>query len=84
MAHEDEWTDWHLTESGWIRGDCKTTHSEVKRNERQNGTILTQRYRELQTSSFSKTKISVEDVWDNGDKTSIEKLKKKFPFPNSL
>lgn len=84
MAHEDEWTEWHLTPTGWIRGNSKTTHSAIKERQKPEDAVLTKRYRELQTDTHAKTKISQEEVWSNTDKATIVNLKRLWPFPNSL
>jgi hypothetical protein len=84
MAHCDEWTDWHLTDTGWIIGNNKTTFSDIKQMDIPIGRVLTKRYRELQTSSFSRNEIITDEQWTNGDNSLIKSLLEKLPFPNSL
>jgi hypothetical protein len=84
MAHCDEWTDWHLTDKGWTMGNSKTTFSDIKQMDIPIGRVLTKRYRELQTSSFSKNKIIIDEQWAKGDNALIQNLLEKFPFPNSI
>jgi hypothetical protein len=84
MALCNEWTEWHLTETGWIKGKNRTTFSDLQKHQAVKGTVLIKKYQEIQTSSFSKVKVTIDDIWDNGDKEIIERLLKRYPFENSL
>ena len=84
MDFSHEWTDWHLTPKGWVKGSYKVDFSEVRVAEIPADRVLTRRYEEKIASVSSPLKILKRNIWDNGNPELIKKLYKKHKFPNSL
>jgi hypothetical protein len=84
MNFSHEWTDWHLTPSGWVKGSYKVDFKNEAVIEPPKDRVLTRRYEEIITSVSAPLKIVKRNIWDNGDTEIIKKFYKKFQFPNSL
>ncbi len=84
MGHSDEWTDWHLTLNGWTIGNSHSEMGTLFEREIPTDRLLTKRYRELQTSPFSKVKVTSEIQWSSGLTDTMRRLEEKYPFPETL
>ena len=84
MDFSHEWTDWHLTPKGWVKGSYKVDFKEEIDVVAPKNRVLTRRYEEIITSVSAPLKIVKSNVWDNGDTEMIKRLYKKYQFPNSL
>jgi hypothetical protein len=84
MDFSHEWTDWHLTPRGWVKGSYKVDFKNEVSVEAPKNRVLTRRYEEIITSVSAPLKIVKTNVWDNGKTEMIKKLYKKYQFPNSL
>lgn len=84
MAASREWTQWHLTPSGWIAGTSKLDFVGEEQRPTPNDRVKTCLYREEMSSPFSKLNSSVETVWV-GDASTAEKLEAEFgPCPHRI
>lgn len=85
MAASKEWTEWHLTPQGWVRGSEREDFAETKRRNPPVDRVLTVLYKEVISSACSGLHKNSEETWSSGDKDSILLLKKKFgECPNVL
>lgn len=46
MSLSDEWTEWHLTNTGWFRGSSQRDFGVITKKESPKNTVLTCRFRE--------------------------------------
>lgn len=77
MAASDEWTDWHLTPSGWERGSEKEDFNSTERPTPLDR-VCTYRWREYLSSTFSTMDRKLELLWETDDKSALQSLKQKF------
>lgn len=77
MSASNEWTEWHLTPKGWERGTEKEDFRRIDRDP-PTDRVLTAKYREYLSSSFSTMDKSSEVIWKCDDETSIAALLAKF------
>lgn len=84
MNFSQEWTEWHLTPKGWVKGSYKVDFKDTITLDPPKDRVLTRKYEEIITSVSAPLKIVKTNVWDNGNTDGIKKLYKKFQFPNSL
>ena len=85
MAISKEWTEWHLTANGWIRGSYRIDGSGVHNKDTPEGSILTKRYREDMSSPFKKPTETIQDIWSSNYENKIKTLIEQFgDCPNTL
>lgn len=77
MSASHEWTEWHLTPAGWVRGTEKEDFRTVER-EPPPDRVLSCRYHDYLSSPFSKPDRYVREEWRGGDKALIEQLLKQY------
>jgi hypothetical protein len=77
MSYSKEWTDWHLTPEGWVRGSERTDGVGIEEKPVPPGTVLTQRWLEEQTSPYSSMYRGLETQWTSDDKEAIQALLEK-------
>ena len=84
MGLSNEWTEWHLTELGWVRGSCKTDfglETKLPPSDR----VLTNTYKEKMSSSFSNIDANIHENWNCRDTYKIQgHSPKRFIAPPSL
>lgn len=78
MSLSKEWFEHHLTPSGWIDGSCKKDIEGVTNTAIPNDRVLTLRFYEEQSSSFSKVDLFYTKEWKHQDGILINKLSKRF------
>jgi hypothetical protein len=84
MAASDEWTEWHLTETGWQRGSEKTDFNSVTR-EPPPDRACTAVWSEHISSSFSPLNSDSAMIWKSENLERCESLLKKYgPPPRHL
>jgi len=84
MSASNEWTEWHLTPKGWVRGSEKRDFSSVDR-EPPKDRVLTVVYSEFVSSSFSAMDKNLESTWQSTHAPTIAKFTAEFgPPPNTL
>lgn len=78
MSASNEYTEWHLTPSGWKEGttrvDFKGTTKVVPPPDR----VLSVLCRAHMSSMHSPINYTVEEMWNCGDRARINELLKKF------
>jgi hypothetical protein len=86
MALSHEWAEWHLTRSGWVRGDEKMDFTAVTVRPVPSGRVLTVRFTERVSCMRAKPDRCLCTVWqDNTRYEQMEKLLLKHgPCPRSL
>jgi hypothetical protein len=79
MSATNEWWEFHLTKDGWITGSEQLDFGPEKSVPTPPNTLLTRRYKEYASSTFS----AVERTYsDRGEKTEeVKSLLRKFPHP---
>ncbi|NEI54298.1 hypothetical protein GR200_32710 [Rhizobium leguminosarum] len=77
MSASNEWTEWHLTPLGWVRGDTKTDFAKTDKPIPENR-VQTVEHREFLSSSFSKLEVTNDIIWSCGDEGLIAALRAKF------
>lgn len=84
MAASNEWTDWHLTPQGWVRGSEKTDFDQTMRDPPQ-GRVMTMRWSEHVGHHYGKAHRSAIEKWRSHDSQAVEELLKTFgPSPEAL
>ena len=78
MSLSDEWTEWHLTPLGWVRGSNRTDGIGVAAKPEPPDRVLTYRWCEEQSSSYSRANREREKVWESTDKVPVPKLLGQF------
>ncbi|GAA0029113.1 hypothetical protein [Bradyrhizobium ottawaense] len=84
MSLSNEWTEWHLTPAGWVRGtekeDFRTVHRDPPPDR-----VKTVVWRERLSSRFSKVDSGHSEQWRSNDGAAIATLEAKFgPPPRNL
>ena len=83
MSASREWTEWHLTEDGWVRGTQKTDGCPVKKASIPEGRVLTCVFKEHVGWASPHRECKTE--WDCGNDLRIQNLKDQFgDCPNHL
>lgn len=78
MSASNEWDEWHLTPQGWIAGSEKVDFAGVTEKPIPPDRVLTRRYHERQSSSFSKVDRFVSTEWRGPDAEEVARLLTKF------
>lgn len=76
MSASNEWTEYHLTPSGWTTGTQKTDFGRTDRDD-PTDRVQTVRVRDFLSSGFSKVEHTREVVWESADKVSVADLIKQ-------
>jgi hypothetical protein len=76
VAISDEWTEWHLTPAGWVRGTQAVAglHPRQPPMDR----VLTVLWRENVTSNQSEIDNEAEELWRTTNQKLLEKLLGEF------
>ncbi|RYD69339.1 MAG: hypothetical protein EOP84_28655 [Verrucomicrobiaceae bacterium] len=77
MSASNEWTEWHLTPNGWVRGTEKMEGVKLEEIPCPADTVLSMKYREFLGSAYSKLGTSLSEVWRSSDEDAINELKKR-------
>jgi hypothetical protein len=84
MSLSNEWTDWHLTPEGWVRGTEKEDFGKIERDPPPDR-VKTVRWRDYIASRYSTPERYHSDEWSSDDKAAIARLEAKFgPPPSTL
>ncbi|AZT82117.1 MAG: hypothetical protein FH752_18770 [Marinobacter adhaerens] len=78
MSASKEWTEWHLTPTGWVRGSEKVDYQGVTTVEPPADRVLTCEYQEYLSSSFSSMDKGASVLWESEDKEKVAQLLKQF------
>ena len=83
MAASNEWTDYHLTPQGWVRGsERRDTGQPVTRAPPQDR-VLTARYKET-CNGYGPVHESQDTQWESDDTKRVEELLAEFGPPPKL
>jgi hypothetical protein len=80
MSLSNEWTEWHLTPAGWVRGTEKEDFRKIDR-EPPPDRVKTVVWHDRLSSRFSKPDRYHEETWSSPDKAAISGLVAKFGSP---
>ncbi len=80
MSFSKEYTDWHLTPSGWVPGDARIDFGTFFNLPIPNDRVLTIRYEEVMSSAFSRLEKSEEIIYSSDDTKTINDLRVKYPI----
>lgn len=80
MGLSKEWTEWHLTASGWIAGDQKTDFASQQKDT-PDGTVLSVRYSEFQVYERGPLKVETQEQWRSPDAEIVSRLVGQFGDP---
>ena len=84
MSASNEWTEWHLTPGGWVRGTEKEDFRKIERAPPPDR-VKAVRWHDYLSSSFSRPHRYHSDEWSLEDKATIASLETKFgPPPSNL
>lgn len=78
MAASREWTEWHLTSKGWVRGSEKTDFSPATKVEPPADRVLSCVFRETIASSFGGVSRETDVTWSSDDEKEIKALTGEF------
>jgi hypothetical protein len=74
MSASDEWTEWHLTQGGWISGSNQVDFSAAKIVPPPQDRVLTCQYFERLSSGAGRMSAGVKDVWRSDDADLVTSL----------
>ncbi len=84
MSASDEWTEWHLTPTGWVRGTEKEDFRKIER-EPPPDRVKTVVYRQYLSSPFSRMDETHKVEWSSRDNAEITSFEAEFgPAPRNL
>lgn len=78
MSASNEWTEWHLTPNGWVRGSEKIDFGKPDIKDPPVDRVMTYTWREHLSSVFSKPSLTVEGCKYFADSKTISDLQAKF------
>ena len=85
MAIRNEWTEWHLTPSGWKKGATRVQGQGNTWTEEPEDRVVSYVYKEVETNSTPEPRVSAEETWRSKTATNIDALLREFgPSPRSL
>jgi len=84
MLSTREWTEYHLTPSGWYGGSKRTSFA-CTRKLHPLDRVATERHIREQTSTDNEIKGRTKLLWESEDKQLVQGLRARFgPSPESL
>ena len=84
MSQSNEWTDWHLTPEGWVRGSTRRDGPGVDEKPTPSDRVMTCRWAE-EKESFGPMSRDLETEWKSDDEAAVQVLIDKFgPCPEQL
>jgi hypothetical protein len=78
MSASNEWFEYHLTPNGWIEGSEKIDFAGIKEKKVPDDKVLTLRFHEYMSSTFSPVDKWYEETYRHGEDGLVEDLTKKF------
>jgi len=85
MSASNEWTVYHLTPSGWKEGSSKIDGGGGAIIHPPSDRVKTCKYSEFLGALGGHFERNVEEVWTNGDSTTIARLEAQFgPCPEVI
>ena len=87
MALSNEWTEWHLTPTGWKGGKCKTDFAATTNTDKETPAdrVLTVKFSDYRSSMYSKPDQEHTELWRSDDSKVVEALLKEFgPAPSVI
>jgi hypothetical protein len=85
MSYSKEWTEWHLTPAGWLRGSERTDGVGVELKPDPEDRVLTKRWTEEQSSPYSSMERYETTIWRSGDEEAIKRYLEQYgDFPGTL
>ena len=85
MSASNEWMEWHLTPAGWVAGSAKLDFKKLIERETPQDRVLTCKYREHMSSSFSQVTKIVVPLWNCGDRSRVGSLLQQHgPCPKEI
>ena len=79
MSASNEWTDFHLTKNGWVRGSDKMDFAGVTEVVPPDNVLLTRRYKEYLASVYSSMEFTYSDTICSSDSDLIESTLVEYP-----
>lgn len=84
MSLSNEWTEWHLTQAGWVRGTEKEDFRTITR-EPPPDRVKTVVWKERLSSVYSTPERGHNKTWSSQDKAAVARLEAEFgPPPSNL
>jgi len=84
MAASNEWTEYHLTEDGWVEGDQKRDFGKPLSRPTPPGRVLSFVYKET-GNGYGPLQGSNNEIWRGSDEALIAVLLEKFgPAPQEI
>lgn len=71
MSASHEWKEWHLTPHGWVSGSEKWDFGKPQIVPPPIDRVLTRRYVDHQSSSFSRVDYYFQDLWQGDDSDGL-------------
>jgi len=78
MSASKEWTDYHLTRSGWVVGSQRIDFAGIHELPTPPDRVLTCRFHEEMSSPFSPCHSWTVETWRSKDEAKMEALLKKY------
>ena len=74
MAASKEWTEWHLTNNGWISGTQKRDNGVIITKETPTGRVISFRFNEEFNMGSAQPYTFVEEIWRSDQEVLIKNL----------
>jgi hypothetical protein len=78
MSASNEWFEYHLTPQGWVTGSEKIDFSGIKGKDIPTDRVLTLRFNEYMSSSFSTMDKWCDEQYRHEDESLVNRLVKQF------
>ena len=81
MTLRTEWTEWHLTPSGWKVGSQRVEGVGTALKDNPVDRVITYRWLEEQSNAYSQPFRGGEVIWQSSNEHEIARLEKAFGLP---
>ena len=78
MSASHEWTDWHLTSTGWVRGSTRRDGVGVQEAPPPAERVLTMRFSEHVGSVYGRVHRDVDELWRGPNEALMSSLIREY------
>ncbi len=74
MAIRNEWTEWHLTPGGWVRGSTRVQGRGNAWADEPADRVVSYVYKEVQSGGAAEATVTSEESWRSKTATDVDAL----------
>ena len=78
MSATNEWTEWHLTPSGWVRGTEREDFVGLTERPTPDDRVLTMKYTSYSSSIYQPVESTWTELWRSPDEDEVNLLLEQF------